>query len=138
MKLRQRFLLILVAVFLFSSPACELIDDDPFADLRDNLVGTWRFDESELKSTLAFYNVTISKDPGNSSQVLVRNFGNISRFVDVYGIVTKNRIEIPEQNVLTVKVQGIGNLTSNRFMNWTYTTNDGADEKSYSAVAEKL
>lgn len=138
MKLQYKFLLIIAAIFLFSSPACELIDDDPIADLRDNLVGSWRFDESELKSTLTYYNVTISKDPGNSSQVLVRNLGNISRFVDVYGIVTKNRIEIPEQTILTIKVQGVGNLSSSRIMNWTYTTNDGADQKSYSAVAEKL
>jgi hypothetical protein len=138
MKTSHKLIIILLALLLPVFPSCELDEDgDPSGDLREKFTGTWRFNESEVKSTLAFYNVLISIDPGNSSQVLLRNFANIGNFHSAYGIVTTNRITIPQQTIASLVVSGTGNLINNSRMEWTYSVNDGADLISYSAVAEK-
>jgi len=107
------------------------------ADLRDKFTGTWRLNESEVKNTMKFYNILITKDPGNRSLVLIRNFANQGSVHSAYGIVTPNRITLPAQTIASVYVSGTGILTSNNRMNWTYSVNDGADLINYTAVAEK-
>ncbi|MBE0663037.1 MAG: hypothetical protein IH597_11285 [Bacteroidales bacterium] len=133
----HRFGLFLVVSLLFCFTACEIVDDDPDADLRDRFVGTWRFDETEVKSNQAFYNVDIAYDPSNSSQVVLTNFANVGSFHSAYGIVTEDRITIPAQTVASLTISGIGNLTTNSTMTWTYAVNDGADLISYAAIAIK-
>lgn len=118
-------------------PSCELEDVDPDADIRDKFIGTWRFDESEAKSDLTFYSVAISKDPGNSSQVLLQNFGNVGNFHSAYGIVTTNRITVTSQSIASFTISGSGNSVSGTRMDWTYSINDGADLINYTAIAEK-
>jgi hypothetical protein len=78
--------LFLFSVLILLFTGCELEDEDPDADPRQKFLGTWQFDESELKSNQAFYQVTISIDPGNSAQVLLRNFGNIGSFHSATGL----------------------------------------------------
>lgn len=134
---QNRFILFLSASLLFFLPACEIEEEDHDADLRDKFIGTWRFDESEVKSNQTFYNVSITYDPGNSSQVLLKNFANVGNFHSAYGIVTADRITVPAQTVASLTISGIGNLTTNSTMNWTYVVNDGADLISYEAVASK-
>jgi hypothetical protein len=134
---QHRFVLFLVVILLFSFAACEIDEDDPNADLRDRFVGTWRFDESEVKSNLAFYNVSIAYDPSNSSQVLLTNFANVGNFHSAYGIVTEDRITIPAQTVASLTISGIGNRITNGSISWTYAVNDGADLISYAAIAIK-
>jgi hypothetical protein len=137
MKKQHKFFLMILALMVFMFPACELDEDDPNADLREKFVGTWRFNESEVKSDLAFYTVVISKDPGNSSQVLLRNFGNVGNFHSAYGIVTASRITVTSQSVASIVVSGTGTMTSNTRMTWTYAINDGADLINFTAVADK-
>lgn len=119
-------------------PACELEDVDPDGDIRDKFVGTWQFDESEVKSDLTFYTVQITKDPGNTSQVLLRNFGNIGNLYTLEGLVlSANRITITSQEVSSLVISGSGTTVSSTRMNWTYSLNDGADLINYKAVADK-
>lgn len=125
-------LLMLVMIF----PACELDDVDPDGDIRDKFIGTWRFDESEAKSDLAFYTVQITKNLGNSSQVLLQNFGNVGN-ASAYGIVTTNRITVTSQTLASLTISGSGSTVSNTRMNWTYSIIDGADLINYTAVADK-
>jgi len=129
--------LFLLSVFFLFFAGCELEDIDPDADPRLKFLGTWQFNESELKSNQAFYQVTISIDPGNTAQVLLRNFGNIGNFHSATGLVTGNRITIASQNVASVTVDGSGIIINDTRMNWSYTLEDGADRKEYSAIAEK-
>lgn len=133
----NKLLLMATAIFVLLLPACEIDEDDNGANPRDKFLGTWRFNESEAKSELAFYNVSIVIDPGNSSQVLLRNFGNVGNFHSAYGIVTTDRITIPSQTVASLTISGSGTLTSNSRMTWTYSINDGADLINYTAIAEK-
>lgn len=129
------FLIIALAAMFFS--ACALDEDDPDADFRSNFIGTWRFNESEAKSDLAFYTVIISIDPQNSSQVLLKNFGNVGDFHSAYGIVTATRITVTSQNIASLTLSGTGNLLSNSLMAWSYSINDGADLIHYTATANK-
>ena len=133
---RNCYLLIMIGLMIFSFSSCEPDKDDDNADLRDKFVGTWRFNESEAKSDLAFYTVEITKDAGNSTQVLLKNFGRIGNNT-VEGIVTANRITVDKQTRGSIEVSGIGNSASNTRMNWTYTINDGANEETFTAVADK-
>ncbi|NLN95079.1 MAG: hypothetical protein GX128_02780 [Bacteroidales bacterium] len=139
MSTRAQKYVLFIALMLVLFPACELIDVEPDSnDLRDKFIGTWKFNEDEKKkSDLAFYSVLISKDPTNSAQVLLKNFGNLGNFYTTYGIVTTNRISIENQLVVSIKISGTGTYSSTGIMNWTYTINDGADEITYTATAEK-
>ncbi len=119
-------------------PGCTIEEDDPsLTDVRDKFTGTWKFNETELKNTMAFYNVLIIKDVTNSSRVLLKNFGNLGNFQQAYGIVTSGHITVATQNVGTVTVSGTGTLSGSTRMNWTYSINDAADLKNYTAIATK-
>jgi hypothetical protein len=138
MKIKSSILIVLLAFLPMLFSSCELDeDDDPFADPRDKFNGTWRLNESEAKSSMAFYNILISVDPGNTSQVLIRNFANTGNNHAAYGIVTTNRITVPAQTIASLDVSGTGVLSSIIRMNWTYSVNDGADLINYTATAEK-
>lgn len=137
MKIKYKSSLVALLMLVMIFPACELDDVDPDGDIRDKFVGTWRFNESESKSDLAFYTVQISKDPGNTSQVLLRNFGNVGNFHSAFGIVTTNRITVTSQTLASFTISGSGTTVSNTRMNWTYSINDGADLINYTAVADK-
>ncbi len=138
MKSKSSILIVLLAFLPVLFVSCELDEDDgPLADPRDKFIGTWRLNESEAKSSMAFYNILISIDPGNTSQVLIRNFANTGNQHAAYGIVTSNRITVPAQTIALLDVSGSGVLASNNRMNWTYSVNDGADLINYTAVAEK-
>jgi hypothetical protein len=134
---QHRLVVVILASLFFCFVACELDEEDPDADLRDKFIGTWRFDESEVKNDLAFYNVSITYDPSNSSQVLLTNFANVGNFHSAYGIVTEDRITIPAQTVASLTISGIGNRITNNSVSWTYAVNDGADLISYAAIAVK-
>ncbi|HPK04683.1 MAG TPA: hypothetical protein PK908_02190 [Bacteroidales bacterium] len=140
MSVRAQKYVLFIALMLVLFPACELIDVEPDTDdPRDKFIGTWKFNEDEKKkSDLAFYSVLISKDPTNSAQVLLKNFGNLGNFYTTHGIVTTNRISVENQTVASIRIQGSGTYSSTGTMNWTYTINDGADEITFTATAEKI
>jgi len=133
----NRFLLVLLATLVFILPACVVDEDDIDADPRDKFIGTWRFNESPVKSDLSFYNVVITKDPGNTAQVLLRNFGNVGNFHSAYGLVAGNIIAIESQTVASLTLSGTGTLTTPSGMTWSYSINDGADLNQFTAIAEK-
>lgn len=131
-------LLFSTLTLIVSLVGCIIEEDDPsLDDIRDKFTGTWRFDEKEVKSTAAFYDVLITKDPANSSQILLRNFGNTGNFQQAYGIVTASKITVPTQTIASVIMTGAGTLSGSTRMLWTYSINDAADLKNYSATANK-
>lgn len=134
--IKKHYLPAMVLLLMVFS-ACEIEEDDTFTDLRDKYTGTWQFNENEAKNDLTFYNVVITKDPGNTSQVLLKNFGNVSNLHSAYGIVTTSRITVPSQDIASVTISGSGNLESTGNMSWTYSLNDGADIINYTAQAQK-
>lgn len=121
--------------------ACVPEDDIDTGDPRDKFTGTWRFTETQIvKSPDAIsFTVTISYDPNNTSQVLLRNFAQIGGQFAPYGIVTSNRITIPLQEVgQEFMISGSGTLSGSSQMDWEYTTVAGGDKESFTAVASKL
>ena len=133
------------ALFFFVAMAFSscVIDEDPDpddGDVRDKFTGSWRFTETEgFKSDLGIsYTVTITYDPGNSSQVLLRNFANAGGNYSAYGIVTTNRITVPAQELAPgFLVSGSGSLSGQDLMNWDYTIAAGGDQNYYTASASR-
>ncbi|HLN52465.1 MAG TPA: hypothetical protein VK212_02080 [Lentimicrobium sp.] len=128
----------LLAMTLYIA-SCTLDEDlGPITgDDRDKFNGTWLFSESPAARSIS-YSVTISDDPSNSSQVLLKNFGNMGNSYSAYGIVTSNSIYVPSQEMSDgLFVEGEGSLTSADNMSWTYTIEGGGDSENYEATASK-
>jgi hypothetical protein len=129
-------LLPLFALTLFLA-SCTLDEDlGPITgDDRDKFTGTWMFSESPAARSIS-YSVTISNDPSNSSQVLLKNFGNMGHSYSAYGIVTSKAIYIPSQEMSDgLFVEGNGTLISTDNMSWTYNIEGGGDSEDYEATA---
>jgi len=135
---------ILLAVFtIFFISACEPVDEDnPDGDPRDAYIGEWQFVESFKSTKGQSYVVDISKDPDNSSQIILENFGN-SGVSGVYAtaIVTSDQIVIPNQEMSNGWVtEGSGQMSNQKktSMNLSYYFIIGADKENYTTTATKL
>ena len=135
-KIIRPALFLLLITFI---SACVPEDDIEPGDLRDKFTGTWRFTETlVVKSQDGIgFTVTITKDPDNSSQVLLRNFAQLGGLYAPYGIVTSSRITIPSQDLDGFVISGSGTLAGTDNMNWEYTTIAGGDKESFTAVANR-
>lgn len=126
-------------IFLITFVSCT-DDTDPFnpQDDRDAFLGVWNVDETCNRIP---YQVTIIKDPTNSSQVIITNFWLIGPDEKApYAIAAGNSIVIPQQNIFNDEktiVKGSGVLDKN-IIEWEYTVNDGADLYTCTATYEKL
>lgn len=132
------FSILSIALIWSCNPDDSTISPDE--DYRDNFVGTWRFNESSYKYDIhSYYTVVITKDPSNSAQVLLSNFGNPgSGSASVYGIVTQNNITVPQQTTGdNWLIKGSGVKITDTKMTWQYVITIGGDEHDYSATAEK-
>ncbi|MFU8844525.1 MAG: hypothetical protein ACNA7V_12045 [Bacteroidales bacterium] len=113
-------------------------DNDPvdLIDDRDAFIGTWNVNETCSKDA---YTVTITKDPGNSSQVLIGNFWHVPFCQDLpYAIIAGKSMVIPQQSFCSnaFDVGGSGTLSKNK-LTLSYTVSDGADEYKCTAFYEK-
>ncbi len=106
-------------------------------DDRDLFLGTWNVNETCNRIQ---YQVTIIKDPSNSSQVIISNFWLIGPDEQApYAIVAGNNIVIPQQNICNdgkTVVKGSG-ILNKKTIEWEYTVNDGADLYTCVATYEK-
>lgn len=134
------FLLFVLVPGLFAG--CEPTDqtttgDDP----RDTYVGAWHFLESMKSTESQSYIVTISKDPSNSSQVILENFGNPGTpDASVVGVVTSNQIVVATQSMANGwTVEGSGKISNadKTAMTWTYSITAGGNKDNYSASATR-
>ena len=136
---KKIFQIMLLGTILFSYNSCKKdnetqpTQDDP----RDKYVGTWLCTEDAPKAVKIAYTVTISLDPGNSSQILLYNFNLYGTTVSVHGLVTNNLVTLPLQDVSNDKVNGKGNLIDDKTINWIYYVNNGADLDTISAEYKK-
>lgn len=135
---RIPFFLLIVVISMVSCTLDEDLDPDT-GDPRDKFIGSWSFNETPAaRNVKASYSVTITADPGNSSQVLLRNFANTGYNDVAYGIVTSGRITVPSQETAEgVIVEGNGDLITQTSMEWEYTIIAGGDMESFTAIANK-
>ncbi|HPT13323.1 MAG TPA: hypothetical protein PK796_00940 [Bacteroidales bacterium] len=142
MKAINLYLFLIFSAAMLFAVSCEDIDNpDDTGDPRDKMTGTWQFIENSVKSTRSLsYVVTITKDPDNSSQVILKNFGNPGTSdIQSVGITTSSQIVVTEQTLSNGwVVEGSGKLDGTETMNWTYSIIVGGDLEQYTAVATKL
>jgi hypothetical protein len=131
------FALALTSLFFIG---CEPVDngtttDDP----RDPYVGEWHLIESFKSTEAQSYLVTISKDPNNSSQVILGNLGNPgSQDITVTGIVTSSQLIVSSQtmsNKWIIEGSGSFSNVAKTTMNWTYSITAGGNKDDYIATA---
>jgi hypothetical protein len=117
MKTKILLSLIGMIVLLFSTciPTDDPNPDDPVA----KFIGTWKVTETCNRMN---YNVEIQRDPGNSSQVLLYNFGNPGSGYDpAVGLVVTNTIYVSSQTIGEGwTVNGDGTYQSDGTIHWNY------------------
>ena len=121
--------------------ACEPVDDPTSGDLRDPYIGQWQFYETTKSTQNQSYIVTISKDPNNSSQVILGNFGNSgSNSISAKGIVTSSQLVVSSQMMSNNwKVDGNGKFSKSEvtIMDWTFSITAGGSFDTHDATATK-
>lgn len=119
--MKSKILLIMISVFVLQILACVPIDDDVNPD--DPIakyLGVWKVNEDCNRMT---YDVTIVRDPGNSAQVLIYNFGNPGPGYDpAVGLVVTSSIYVNSQTIGEGwTVDGKGTYQSGGTIQWDYT-----------------
>jgi len=124
----------IIIFFLILFAACNPDDINNLLITRDNYLGTWSVSDSDAKKRT--YEVTISANPNNSSQIIINNFHQYGSSYFVYGVVSGKNLTIDYQTVLGETVNGDGVLKSG-VLTITYYVNDVADLKTYIATYTK-
>jgi hypothetical protein len=127
------FILILSGFFLI--PAC-VPDDDPIEDdPREKYLGAWLCTES----TSISYTVTISKDPSNSTQILMNNFHHLGVDEDVFALVAGKSLQIIQQTACqgSLQISGDAVMETDNRIRFQYYVNDFADIDTIQAVFTK-
>lgn len=123
MKMLNKVPLFLVIMLFLSFGGCDTGDDNnpsPVPDARDKYTGTWAVNNESCGKSK--YQVIIEKDPSNSAQALIRNFGFSSAAEPDTAIVAGNSIVVYQQyNSEGWLVQGQGSYQDNGDIKWTYS-----------------
>ena len=139
--MKTTYLIIIIALASASLffIGCEPVDNTTTGDLRDPFIGEWQFIESFKSTEGQSYLVTISKDPNNSSQVILGNLGNPgSQDITVKGIATSSRIVVSSQsmgNGWVIEGSGAFSNVAKTTMAWTYSITAGGNKDEYIATA---
>ncbi len=136
MKQISRLLPFVVLGLMLTFVSCEDDSfDDPFADPVEKFLGTWKCNEEEVPPEgLWVYDVVIIRNPQNSSEILITNFNLQGSSERARALIAGNSLSIPTQLICddTIEIRGNGSY-SNGEINLTYTSNDGADLKNFTA-----
>lgn len=128
-------LAVLIGSFALAMNSCidDVIDDDE--DPTEKFVGSWVVSENSQLFGQNTYNVNISINPGNSSEVIIDNFYMEGYGENVKALVVSNSLSIYSQTMCdgTKTVNGSGNY-SNGTISISYTVNDGADIDNVTAT----
>lgn len=135
-----RIALLIASSVLLTFTSCEeILIDDPFADPVEKFLGNWESTETvDPPDGLWIYDVVISRNPQNSTEILISNFNLQGSRERARAMVTGNRLIIPTQLICdnTIRIEGSGTY-SNGEITLSYTTNDGADLKRFNAVYKR-
>ncbi len=135
MKTTYSLLLIFTILITFLAECTPDSTEDPNpSDPRQKFLGTWLVQETGKKKLT--YQVNISENPSNTSEVLISNFYNFG--IKPYAIVTSGTITMPVQSFASqgIQVNGSGEYSTNRIQ-WIYYVNNGADLDTIVSVYSK-
>lgn len=142
MKKIINFSLFLASITILLISACEPVDNPTDGDPRDSYVGEWQFYETTKSTENQSYIVAIIKDPNNSSQVILGNFGGSGvNNISAKGIVTSSQIVVSSQQMSNNWiVDGNGEFanSSKTSMTWTFSITAGGTKDTHDATATKL
>lgn len=130
---------IILASLAFNSceDALDLLSDDP----RDAFVGDWSVNENTArKSSLIFYEVSISKSATDSTLVLINNFYDIGHNLSIEAEVSGSKITVPAQTRDGFTFKGSGTIAYNdKTIDWSYTVdyNNGSAIEHLTATYTK-
>lgn len=115
------------------------VDDntvDPDDDARDKFVRNWNCKEL-CEGQITYYNSNITKEPNNTSQVLIYNLYSLGTNTFAKATVSGNSITIPQQTIDVFSVSGSGTFTGNK-IEFNYVVNDGSGNTSVAATYSPL
>lgn len=127
-------ILISMAVGMNSCIDDEL--DDPFSDPVEKFLGSWKCSEKSTLYGSFNYNMTISRNPQNSTEILISHFYNHQSNVRATALVTGSTLTIPRQNITSsIEVQGNGSYNlSQGTVSLNYTARTQADQDNVAVV----
>jgi len=124
-------LIIFLAGFLVLQ-SCAVTSDDEDGDI-DKYFGTWSVSDQAARLN---YNVTITANPSNSSEILLNNFADLNS--TAVGLVVGNNIAIDNQSLgSNYMVNGSGSYINSSRLEFNFSLNDSIDIESRVAVFTK-
>ncbi|HOY32973.1 MAG TPA: hypothetical protein PKW80_13930 [Bacteroidales bacterium] len=134
MKNPIKYIVFILIIGLSTLYSCDPEDNiNPDDDVRAPYLGTWLC--TELSGMT--YNVTVTLDQANSTQILIGNFHFYGANEKVYAIATTNNLTLPSQNICGNTVYGSGTLINDSKFTMKYYVNDMADIDTVNATYTK-
>ena len=127
---------LLVIIFIIASIFFFGCEEDGFEiDPVDKFLGEWKCEESSTVYGPGYnYDVVISRNPANSTEVVIANFYMQGINEKAIALVTGNTLTILKQTICddTIEIEGSGSYRNGEII-MSYTANDGADLDHVSA-----
>jgi hypothetical protein len=116
---------------LFILQACAIEDDNTgYTDPRDKFIGTWSVSDQPGRIN---YTVNISKNPAQSTHVLLNNFADMGGSAN--GLVVGSRIIIDKQEIGNDFLSnGTGTYISSGRLEFEFVLDDGIELESRAAI----
>jgi len=134
------FFAILVSFVGSCTPDEDGDNGNTYVDPRDKFTGSWKCTEMSRQFGSQTYNVNISLNPQNSTEILIANIYHFGYDEKARAITSNNSATIPLQPICnnTNNIRGSGMFSGNNQINWTYYVDDGADIDTCNAVYTRL
>ncbi len=135
MKDHRNILISLLLIFVLSFTSCtDEINDLVPDDALEKFLGTWTCQETGdgINSDLNVYNLTITRNPSNTAEVLINNFNQLQETATA--LVVSNNIFVESQKILngTITIEGEGFYSSGEIL-LNYSVDTGADLENFTA-----
>ncbi len=120
------FLFISLTLFFSCEETTDVIPD---ADPLDKFLGEWKCaEDSEVYGSGYVFDVKITRNPDNSSEILIANFYHQGMNEKARAMVVRNSLIIMKQTICddTIEIEGSGRYADGE-VNMEYTAFDGAD-----------
>ncbi len=135
MNLSNKILALFFVSIFFVSCAKEE-DNIPGADDRDVFVGSWVTSETSKQFGSTAFTITISKSTSDNENLIIKNFYNLGSSANTIASVSGGNVTIAQQQVSAQGIKGSGSL-SNGKINWSYTSDDGIQRDTCTAISSK-
>lgn len=121
--MRIKIIIYLICIGLFLISCEDILDLEETGDARDKIADVWSCIENSqiFKSATGSYTVEISKDPADSTKVIIENFYNLDRNGYVKARLSGKTLSVSNQEIDRYVFNGKGIITNNyNKIEWTY------------------